>query len=667
MVKKSNIQNAVAESGEDLAVRYFEEFKAWRNELEPYWNEIDKSQELYEFYKREYSETSSEVAFNTPFSIVESMVARFNETTLRITAQAKGLDGLDDFEKYIASVIHDSLEDPDVAEFKGTFRKLKEMVIREYLVKGNVFVETNYFHKTDVNKKVLADNPFDQILPLKSVIFNPAYSADNSPVYYVEKHVSYAFLKDDAEREVEVKEGDATVIRKKGKYKNLDKLRKHAKKDNKIIDAQDEHFVSDGKKIIRKVEPIRLLERWEGSKLCAIASIGEGKEIIREEVDPKKTGNSGLHVAMNYKIAGRPYAYGEITPIYRLVRAQDTILNQSIEVINRYLRPTVFVNDPDADLDSVILLLERGGAGYGDPTKIGSPQLNLPPQQAFTSNDVIQQAIERTTRWSPYAVGQLSQATDKTQGTASGIQSLMSAAEPNFQVKIDGLQDSWLRPSARARLKMIGNLMIPSDIRYSYLRGEDPKWVRATKGILTGQATIGDFVVVGMIKPDELEDPAFVSQFLAEFQLTEPKDLLEETIVFDTDWIVDVKLDNQSSADKQDDLIAEQGIVAFGREMGVQYSPERTISYFANKRDFTRHDDLMLTDEEKQRMFDEQQQQIAEQQNQQATARQGQAKQDEIARLEAEASRLEQLDMKQNSALALEQERARLRQAPVRA
>ncbi len=674
MATKGEISYATQESSNDLAVQYYEEWKKWRAELEPYWPEIDKAQEMYEFYKREYSETSAEITLNTPFSIIESMVARFNDTTLTVTAKALGLDGLDEFEEYTSSLTHDSFEDPDVAFYKGSFRKLKEMGAREFLAKGNLFVEDNYFHKVDEKTdKVLADNPYGQILPFKSYTFNPAYAADESPVQYLEKHVAYSDLKKQEERDVEKPNPDGKPVKtKKGLYKNLTELKRLAEKAEKIIDAQDEYYYSDGKKISRKVEPITLLERWEGAKLCVIACIGNGKTIIREAIDPKKTGNSGIYVAMNYKIAGRPYAYGEVTPIYRLVRAQDTVVSQDIEVINRYLRPTVFVNDTEADLDSIVLLMERGGAGFGDYTKIGSPQLNLPPGQAFQSIDMLQQAIERTARYSPYANGGTSQVTDKTQGTATGIQALQTAAEPNFQVKIDALQDSWLRPSARNRLKMIANVMSPVDIRYTYLRGQEPKWVQATKGILMGQATIGDMVTVGMIKPQELEDPAFVSELLAEFQLTDPQQLLEETVIFDTDWIIDVKLDSQSAADKEADLNAEIGIIQFGQQLGVQYSPERTATYFAHKRNFARHDDLMLTEEEKQQQQQEiltqqaqqmQQQQVAAGQEQAAQGQQSseQAKQDEVARLEEQANALEQGLLQHQSALAQQQTRAGVR------
>lgn len=611
------------EAMDTRAAHYVHEFESWKSDLRPYWNMIDKNQEMYEFYKREETETSSDVSMNTPFAIVESMVSKMNDTTLSVTVRAKGKNGMDAFEEYIGSVLKNAIEDPDVAAIHGTFRKKKEMFTREFLVKGNAIAEVQYCYQTQITdgkKVVLADNFYLDVLNYKSYIFNPAYQADSSPVKYLEKYVSLDYLKEQEYKEEEVEEGEGKkktkTKRSKGIYTNLAAVEEAmTKSDSK--DHKDQQYIAGDAKVNRKVEPIRILERWEGAKLIVIAL---DSIIIREEYDPKKTGDSGILVAMNYKIQGRPYAYGEIDAIYKLVRAQDTVMNQSIEMVNKFLRPSILVSDLDADLDAIIEVMEAGGVTYGNAQGVTAIPTNVPPQAAFQSIETVQQAIERAARFSPYASGVPSGATDKTQGTATGINSLQQAAEPNFQVKVDAIEESMMQPYARAGLKMIGRLMGEEEVRYGFLNSKGAKWVMATKGILTGKATVNDLLTVEMIKPEE------VPELLAEMgvELTPEMNPLDamESVVFDTDWLVDVKLDNQSAADKYEESQRQMALIQMAMQMGVQINPDRVVMRQAQKEGFDDFEDLLLTDEEKMQAQQAQQEQMMMQQQQEEAQRQ---------------------------------------------
>lgn len=575
----------------DQAVKYINEWRTWRNDLQQYWKRMDRNREMYEFYKDEQNLTSSDVSLNTAFAFIESIAAKANDTTLSVNITAKGQDGMEDFEDYISGILKDSIEDHDVEMIKGTFRKKKEIYMREFGIVGNAFAEVNYLYQSNPDNpdRPIADNPYITVLPFKNVIFNPAFCADESPKYYIEKFVSYDYLKKNSED----KSGQPI-------YKNLPDVKKLYEDDDKLIDAEDEQFISGDKKITRKVEQVHLLECWEGAKLCVIAVGGlkgskQNGVVIREEYDPKKIGWNGIFVSMNYKQLGRPYAYGEIDAIYKPVRAQDTIINQSIEVVNRYLRPSIFVKDPDADLDSMMEVLENGGITYGDPASIGQPAIAPPPSQAFQTVDILQQAIERAGRYSPYASGQTNQATDKTQGTASGIQAIQAAAEPNFEIKLDTIQDSFMRPLGRTYLKMIGNLMGEKDMRYTLLKGENAGWVKATKGILQGKATIDDLITVGMLK----EDPQMIQEFIQEMGL-DPLKKLENTVVFDIDWLVDVSLDNQSDATRLNEYQQDLTLIQFGqKELGVQFDGEKTLTWLAQKQGADKISSLYMTDEQK--------------------------------------------------------------------
>jgi|GEM_PF-2647357 len=577
--------------------KYVKEFSRWKTDLEPYWDQIDKNQEMYEFYKSEASETDSDVSLNTPFAIVESLVAKGNDTTIDVTVKAKGRNDMSDFEQWVSAILKDSIEDQDVADYVGTFRKIKEVFSREFYIKGNAFAEINYLYKTAIvngKKKVVADNPYLKVLPYKTVIFNPSKQADSSNVYFIEKFVEWS--------ELESQEQDKSG---KGIYSNLVELKKTFKGKNKLQDSpNDDAFVVDGSKTPRKVAPIRLLERWEGAKLIVIAN---DKVIIREEYDPFKIGRCPLLVGINYKQEGRPYAYGEIDAIYKPVRAQDTIINQNIEIINKYLRDSVVV-DPNGryNLDNLMAVMQYGGVTYGDPKMIGNVPRITPPQQAFMQIDIMQQAIERAARFSPYASGVPSQATDKTKGTLGGIQAMQSAAEPNFQVKLDAIQDCFMRPIGRIYLQMIASLMGDNDIRYAILKGEKPMWVKATKGILLGQATLQDMVVSGMVTENDL------AQFAQENGIT-PDQIQTKEMIFDVDWAVDVSLNSQSKTDKISNAQLKMTWVDWSRNMGVQFSPDRVATQIGHEIGVDDPEELYLSDEEKGQM---QQKQMQEQQTQ---------------------------------------------------
>jgi hypothetical protein len=232
------------------------------------------------------------------------------------------------------------------------------------------------------------------------------------------------------------------------------------------------------------------------------------------------------------------------------------------------------------------------------------------------SIETLQQAIERAARFSPYATGLPSQQTDKTQGTMGGIQSLQRASEPNFQIKLDALEKSFMRPLARIYLKMIANLMGKNDIRYGLLKDQQPQWVAATKGILTGKATLQDMLIVGMISQDEFELTARI--------LTLENKNPKKHIIFDVDWIVDVRLDNQSEIDKQQKTQQKMGWINWSQQLGVQFSPERTATEIGRESGIENPEELYLTDEEKQQLAQQQQATMAQQGQMQQEQQQGQ-------------------------------------------
>ena len=540
---------------DDKAVRLYGEFKKWREDLRPYWSQIDKNQEMFEFYKSEDSETSSQVSLNTPYAVVETAVAKGNETNLIVTVKAEGSNDMIDFESWVAAITYDAMTDRDVAATKGSFRSIKEQYDRELRVKGTAFAEVNYCHQLGKGGKVVADAPYIKLIPYKRVIFNPSMYADNSNRYYVEKWVSWKQLEDDKD------------IYKLNKLKNYLTI-KELEEDKQIDSVEEKNITPTGKQPV-KVERIQLIECHDGAQLTVIA---DKSVIIREAYDPLKLGRHPILASMYCKVANRPYGYGAIDAIYKTVRAQDTIINQNIQIINRYLREGLIVSpNSGIDLDALITIMEDGGATWGEAKGIGTIPANLPPQSAFMQNDIFQQAIERAGIFSPYSSGMPSQQTDKTKGTMGGIKSLQQASEPNFQVKQDILQDSFVQPYAAMCLKMVANRMNPSDIRYALLKDKTPQWVAASKNVLLGKATLKDMYTCGMIDVQEFAE-------MTTDEMGFPIPGIEKEIVFDVDWIVDVKLDNQSKIAKSEETRNKMEWIEWARGLGIMFDPNKVAT-----------------------------------------------------------------------------------------
>jgi len=576
---------AKANSG-SVVVDLVEKWKIWRDDLKRYWPQIDRNQQMYEFSKDEDSLTSSNVSANTTFAIIEGQISKFNESKTDIITQAKGGVKVQPFEEYISSTLKYQFADPDIEALIGTFRERKEIYERDFLVKGNAVGEATYIYKEAIingEKKIVADNPAFKNLPLKSVIFDPSSTLVDSDEYFVEKTTTYEKLK-----ELEYNSKDGTGI-----YKNLAELKQGLtkEKDGFTLDDLEEQFYTGDIKINKKVKPVHILEHWRGAFLTVIA---DKRVVIREEYDPFGIGRNPLLPIMNYRVQGRPYAYGELDPIYKTVRAQDTILNQSIQAVNQFLKPSVLLQ-PGAkvSLDAIIAITEEGGIAYGDPKEVGQVPRTAPPQQAFLSMDVMQQIIERTARFSPYTSGVPNSKMDKTQGTMGGIIAMQEAAEPNFQVKIDKLQDGFMRPLARMFLKITANLTGDDEIKYSLVTGTNPEWVKVTKGILSGKATMQDLNMVGLVQDEDV-------MFFAQAGIP-----LDSVMAFDVDWVVDVKLDNGSKREKMQEVEKKMQFVQFAQKIGAYIEPTRAAQAIAYDMEIKNFNSMLMTEEEirKQQMM----------------------------------------------------------------
>ena len=584
------------ESQEEKVKRYAREEKAWADALRPYWTQMTKNEELYEFYKSEYTETASNVALNTPFAIIESQIAKENQASLLVNVQAEGENGMAEFEKWVASVVKGTMEDKRVARIKGTFRKKRERFSRSLKVVGNAVAEVAYCYVTQVvdgKKKTVADNPYIINRSWRDLIFNPSRQFDNSNVYYVVDHMRFQDMRD--QEKTEQKDKDGKVVTS-GRFINLNQLEKSmGKSGSRLSDDNDTRYSSGDSKVPKKIEAVKIVTRWElkpaGWTRCVYAN--DRVLVMPDEVDPYRIGGHNLLLAMRYVIEGRPYAYGEMDPIYKPVRAQDTIVNQKIEIVNKYLRGS-YIAGASIDIDAATLVMDQGGIMSGVPNDITSFPVITPPAAAFQQTEELQTAIERASRWSPLDNGNPQSGQGEGTRTKGGLIALQGAAEPNTESQIDDIEDMLLEPYAYMALMMKSRYMAPDETFDALVDGKNKEWVKVTKGILSGTATLSDFVTAGIVPQD------FLDQVEGQ-TLPDGREISKDLVVFDVSWLLDIKLSNESAADRQNKVTREQAIIEFGVEkLGAQFDPDRTMEYLADKEDASEIKQLLLSPQEKQ-------------------------------------------------------------------
>lgn len=579
-----------------LAIKYAKEMKSWKDDLKKYWTQMTKNEELYEFYKSEYTETGSNISLNTSFAIIESQIAKENSSAMQVTVKAEGDNRLHDFEEWVASAIKHMMTDQKVASIKGTFRKKRERFSRQLKVVGNAVAEVSYCYSTQVvngKKAVVADNPYIINRHYKNLVFNPARQFDNSNIYYVIDTMSYEDMKNQEFASQKDKDGKEVTS---GKFRNLDLLAKSIKKEgSKQNDDSEIKYVSGDIKIAKKNEAIEVITRWELKKAgwtrCVFAN---GKVMVMPEtVDPLKIGGHNLLLAMRYVIEGRPYAYGEMDPIYKIARAQDTIVNQKIEIIEKGLRGS-YIAGSSLDVDSLMLVLQQGGVMTGDGSDLHSVPVINPPQAAFLETNEMQQALERAARYSGYEDGATQSSTDKTKGTGRGIIALQTASQPNTQSQIDDIEEMFLEPYAYKGMKMKAQYMSPDETFFALIEGKNAEWIKISKGILAGTATLMDFITNGTISKENANSIIGTKD-------QEGNPITMDSVLFETSWLVSVSLKAQDANEKMQKLTQEQALIFDSvKNLGIQVDPDRTFMFFAEQQDNEELKTLLLTPQEKQ-------------------------------------------------------------------
>lgn len=171
-----------------------------------------------------------------------------------------------------------------------------------------------------------------------------------------------------------------------------------------------------------------LMEYWENDRYVLIL---DKRWVIRDEDNPNDDGKKPF-VAMSYvKVPHEFWGIGAIEPIADLQKVQNITLTQRLEFVSNLLNQQFSVLtgaqvDEDALMDGYPVV-HMNTHDAVRPLDKGSV-----PQASFITAQDINASVERTSGISGYQLGAPAAASDNTQGTKGGIDTIVSEAQTRF-------------------------------------------------------------------------------------------------------------------------------------------------------------------------------------------------------------------------------------------
>lgn len=547
-IKAKTKEPTYSDPSQDLIESYKKEFKRWSDVLEVWHtNRFDKNYRQYTG-NIDIKGTTSNISDPVAPELVERVNQKLFEREPKFYAQAPGHN----LPKEITSIMTGTAQyywnNPDVVQSTGTSRAKTKVVGREFLITGNAGTET-YFN-------VGADSPDFRALPIEDVIFDPSKSLKTSPVYYIRQFVDLAEL----EALAEVVEGGKVVS---GIFKKdaIEALKKELEGSDGVVedDRTSNQVNRSGSESFRKVSnKIELTTRWAGKKCCRIAN---WKHLLQEY--ESALGDDPLDFVMDIEVPKQPYALSLLDFISGLTTAKDLILNQVVDYGAKALNPPLFVdpNLPPVNRATLRNAYKVGGIVFAPPGMAEHKPMPSLPSMGFDLMTYIQQRSESTTGIGAYTGGVPNQSSDKTQGTKGGILALIEQAASPIRDRQLNLEESIIEPVVNKMLKMAGHLMSDKESKFVFITGEQPKWVRITKGLLTGKITLQDLRIAEII-----DDESY--QQLGQEMTANGIDPSTH-VMWDLDWVIRVEAGSMAETDSEQERQAMQEWVAFNAQFGV--------------------------------------------------------------------------------------------------
>lgn len=540
---------------EKLIEKYQAEFNRWRDKLVEYYPRFDTNYRQYTAYT-ETKGTKSRISDPVAPEQVEKVVQKLFEREPKFYAMARGKNLPREITEIMAGVAEYYWNAPERVQSTGSMRsKLKE-IGREFCITGNVGTETYY--NSD------SETPDLRVIPIENITFDPTKKLKTSDVYYITQYVSLDYI----ESLEEVTE-DGQVVSGIFKSEAIKKLRaKYDEKEHKATiktDPQSELVHRSGSGVSDPTDEILLVTRYKGKNACRIADW----EVKLQDYENNVLNDDPLDFAMDIELPKQPFAFSFLDFINGLVQAKDLILNQAVDYGAKALNPPLFY-DPSIGPQQQRTLANAyklGGLVAINPSQVGHLPMPAMPTVGFELLGYIQQRAEVVSGIGAYLSGVPNQTSDKTGGTKGGILALIEQAISPVKDRQMNIEESIIEPVINKWLKLAGALMGEDEEKYVLISGQSPKWVRVTRGLLTGKIMKADLLAAEILNPEEELE-------FDQMMLEQGKDPNTE-IIFDVDWILRVETGSMAEADSEQDVQNFERAAAFGMQMGVQLDAKK--------------------------------------------------------------------------------------------
>lgn len=541
---------------------YQDEFTKWLNELEKYHTRFSDNYKKYVGYN-EIKGTDSKVSDPVAAELIERVIQKLFERDPKFFVESKGVNLPREVKSVMTSAIEWMWNNQDTIQSTGPMRNKLKVGGREFLIVNNVAFEVYWNPKSDA--------PDMRVIPIEDIIFDPTKNIKTSGVYYVRNSVSLDYLEDN----VEIKK-DGEVVTGIFDTAALKKLRRmYPNKGYRSDDKAIKRYNSDDQPNVGQIE---LITRYEGAKVCQFIKGGDDEEPVAiREYTNDVLGTHPLAFAIDKEVVKEPYGSSMIDDLAGLLKAKNLFLNQEIAYRSKVLNPPMYV-DPSVATNPISMktlpnAYKNGGIVIANKEMVDHKGIPSLGNAGLDILNWIEGRAESISGIGAYLAGVPNQVSDKTAGTKGGIEALIQQSVSPVADRQINIEESIIEPIVNKWLKMLGATMTRDEFKWVMISGEKPKWIKLTKGFLTGKIKLIDLMEANVLDATTPEGEEEI-QNIVDLMMQEGKDPSVDT-VFDVDWMVKVETGSLAEQDTAKEVQKKQSVIQTGLEWGLPVDVEK--------------------------------------------------------------------------------------------
>jgi len=539
---------------------YRDEFIKWDNELDKYRKKFSENYEKYVGYNQ-ISGTDSKVSDPVAAELVERVVQKLFERDPKFFVESKGVNLPSEVKSVMAAAVEWMWSNPDTVQSTGSMRSKLKVGAREFVILNNQVMEVYWNH--------VSNAPDMRVVPLEDVVFDPTKNLKTSTVHYIKSFVSLDYLEDS----VEIKQ-DGEVVTGIFDSAAIKKLRRMFPKKDFKSDPSGNHIKRHNSDATINVDQIELITRYEGKKVCQFICGGDDEDPVAvREYDNDILGTHNLAFAIDKEVVKEPYGSSIIDDLSGILKAKNLFLNQEIAYRSKVLNPPMYI-DPSIATNPISMrtlgnAYKNGGIVIANKDMVDHKAI---PSLGNSGLDIMNwlegrgESISGLNGWVSGAADP--DTTGNGQKTAAEVNARQAAGATPITDRQINIEESIIEPVVNKWLKMLGATMTKDEFKWVLISGEKPKWVKLTKGFLTGKIKLID-----LMEADVLGDEVEI-QNIVDLMMQEGKDPNEDT-VFDVDWMIKVETGSLAEQDSSKDVQKKQGVIEMGLGMGIQIDTEK--------------------------------------------------------------------------------------------